>query len=60
MKGGKMNLLVHPTDAFEIKNANLEYTKELNAEYTWKSFKRIDVSFKAFQKRKYELNLEIL
>lgn len=43
-------LLVHPTDAFDIKNCDMEYVKTQNPVYQWKPFKRKDLHFKKRQR----------
>lgn len=40
-RDGSVSFLVHPNDAFSIKNANLEYVKEENPAYQWLSFRHI-------------------
>lgn len=40
--GGESNLLVHPVNAFKIKNADKEYVKEEHPEYAWYKFIQVD------------------
>jgi uncharacterized membrane protein len=40
---GDSKILVHPTEAFKIQNANLEYVKEQHAAYQWRKFRKADV-----------------
>lgn len=55
---GDYELLVHSTDAFNIKNAHLEYVKNQNSNYQWKNFRLKEVHFDWLQERKYTLTLE--
>lgn len=53
-------LLIHPTNSFDIKNADMDYPKKQNPAYQWKSFKTRSVRFKKGQKRKYTFQITIL
>lgn len=44
-------MLVHPTDAFDIKNCDMQYVKDQNPVYQWRMFKRRDVHFKKRQEK---------
>lgn len=54
---GDNKLLVHSTDAFNIENANLEYVKNQNSNYQWRSFKLKEVHFDWLEEKKYTLTL---
>lgn len=49
--GGDNELLV-ADDAFEIKNANLQYVQDANPQYNWVKFKRVDVHFMLLEPKK--------
>lgn len=53
---GNIQFLVSD-DAFEIRNADMQYQKDKNPSYRWVNFKRKDVSFSLFEERKYTLRL---
>lgn len=53
---GNVNILVHPTNAFSIKNADKEYKQKENPEYVFKKFRHVDMNQGAFQ-LKYTIQL---
>lgn len=46
---GETSFLVHPTDAFTIKNADMDYVKTNDPAYEWKSFRKYDPGNTAFK-----------
>jgi uncharacterized membrane protein len=42
-RDGSANLLVHNTEAFKIKNANMDYVAKEHPEYSWLSFRLIKI-----------------
>ncbi len=46
---GNANMLVDPINAFDIKNADLSYTKDQHPDYDWRPFIRKEVHLKALQ-----------
>ena len=53
---GDVNILVHPTNAFSIKNADKEYNQKENPEYVFKKFRHVNMKQGAFQ-LKYTIEL---
>lgn len=55
---GKSYLLVDPSDAFTIKNADKEYVKKENPKYAWYKFREVDKGLKDMVKLKYTIDLQ--
>jgi uncharacterized membrane protein len=53
---GDVNLLVHPSKSFEIKNADKSYNQKENPEYVFKKFRHVNMKQGAFQ-LKYTIEL---
>lgn len=54
---GKQSFLVNPSDAFTIKNADMEYVKSSNSSYKFYGFREHDTGTTAFKlKTTIELN----
>ena len=53
---GDVQLLVHPTDKFFIKNADKEYKKTENPTYEWRKFRHVDMKSGTLQ-LKYTIEL---
>lgn len=56
---GQTRLLVHPTNAFNIRNADLSYIKSTNPEYEWRIFKKRVMHFGFLEERKYTFRINI-
>lgn len=53
---GDVNILVHPSKAFNIKNADKSYNQKENPEYVFKKFRHVNMNQGAFQ-LKYTIQL---
>jgi uncharacterized membrane protein len=53
---GDVNILVHPTNAFSIKNADKEYNQKENPEYVFKKFRHVNMNQGVLQ-LKYTIQL---
>lgn len=55
---GKTNLLVHPTDAFNIKNADKEYVQKETPAYKWYKFREVNKGGADIVKLKYTIDFK--
>jgi len=55
---GKTSLLVHPTDAFTIKNADKEYVQKEKPAYKWYKFREVNKGAKDIVKLKYTIDFK--
>jgi uncharacterized membrane protein len=53
---GEQPFLVDPVNAFNIRNADLEYVKNENPKYEWRYFRKVDMNTKLLQ-LKYTIHL---
>jgi len=53
---GDVNILVHPTNTFSIKNADKEYNQKENPAYVFKKFRHVNMNQGALQ-LKYTIQL---